>query len=89
VDCTGFTASSEIPLIWLKVFLERCPLEFVEGFSRAFILNANNTAIKFLRKLYHISGGMSLAKSTVAVSSVHELKLYLPDINTTGLQGTG
>ncbi|PVG03445.1 hypothetical protein CPB86DRAFT_723065 [Serendipita vermifera] len=88
VDCTGFTASSEIPLVWLKVFLERCPLEFVEGFSRAFILNANNTAIKFLRKLYHISGGLPLAKSTVTVSSVHDLKVYLPDINTNGLQGT-
>lgn len=90
IDCTGFTSSSEIPFLWLKVFLERCPLEFVQGFSRAFILNANNAAAKFLRKLYHISAGTPLAKSSMAISSVQELKTHLPDITADALvQATG
>jgi hypothetical protein len=78
IDCTGFTTSSEIPLLWLKAFLERCPLEFVQGFSRAFILNVNNAAAKFLRKLYHISAGNPLAKNSISVSSIEGLKSYLP-----------
>ena len=58
LDCTGFTATSEIPLLWFKIFLELVPMDLVERFSRCFILNPNNAATKFLRKLYHICGGM-------------------------------
>ena len=58
IDCTGFTATSEIPLLWFKIFLELVPMDLVERFSRCFILNPNNAATKFLRKLYHICGGL-------------------------------
>jgi hypothetical protein len=57
IDCTGFTMTSEIPLLWFKIFLELVPATLVERFSRCFILNPNNAAVKFLRKLYHICGG--------------------------------
>jgi hypothetical protein len=53
IDCPGFTTTSEIPLLWFKIFLELIPAVLVEGFSRCFILNPNNAAAKFL-KLYHI-----------------------------------
>lgn len=85
IDCTGFTTSSEIPLLWLKVFLERCPQDFVQGFSRAFILNANNAAAKFLRKLYHINAGTPLAKASFAVSSIQDLKHHLPEVASNAL----
>jgi len=58
IDCTGFTAMSEIPLLWFKIFLELVPADIVARFSRCFILNANNAAAKFFRKLYHICGGL-------------------------------
>lgn len=58
IDCTGFTATSEIPLLWFKIFLELVPMDLVERFLRCFILNPNNVAAKFLRKLYHICGGL-------------------------------
>ena len=88
MDCTGFTTSSEIPLLWLKVFLERCPFEFVQGFSRAFLLNVNNTAAKFLRKLYHITAGNPLAKSSISVSSIEDLKNHLPAATAEALTHT-
>jgi neurofibromin 1 len=88
IDCTGFTMTSEIPLLWLKVFLERCPLEFVQGFSRAFLLNVNNAAAKFLRKLYHISAGNPLAKSSISVSSIEDLKNHLPAATAEALTHT-
>lgn len=83
-DCTGFTSTSEIPLLWLRIFLERCPYDFVQNFSRAFILNANNAAMKFLRKLYHMSGGIALSKSCFAVSSIADLQQHLPDLQLQG-----
>jgi len=61
IDCTGFTTTSEIPLLWFKIYLELVPVELVERFSRCFILNPNNTAAKFLRKLYHICGGLDFS----------------------------
>jgi len=61
IDCTGFTATSEIPLLWFKIFLELVPMDLVERFSRCFILNPNNAAAKFLRKLYHICGGLDFS----------------------------
>lgn len=86
VDCTGFTASSEIPLMWFKIFLERVPAEFTRRFSRVFFLNSNNAATKFLRKLYHLSGGMSLAKQTYVVSSMEDLKEHIAESAAEGLE---
>ncbi|KAG8833280.1 Ras GTPase activating protein ira2 [Serendipita sp. 399] len=84
IDCTGFTSTSEVPLLWLKVFLERCPHDFVQNFFRAFILNSNNAATKFLRKLFHMSGGIQIAKSCHAVASVQDLKRHLPNATFEG-----
>jgi len=89
IDCTGFTTSSEIPLLWLKVFFERCPQDFVQGFSRAFILNANNAALKFLRKLYYITTTAPIAKACYTVSSVEELKNHLPVATAQGMVYAG
>ncbi|KAG8870177.1 Ras GTPase activating protein ira2 [Serendipita sp. 405] len=84
IDCTGFTSTSEVPLLWLKVFLERCPHDFVQNFSTAFILNSNNAAMKFLRKLFHMSGGIQIAKTCLAVSSLQDLKRHLPNVTFEG-----
>lgn len=65
--------------MWFKIFLERVPAEFTRRFSRVFFLNSNNAATKFLRKLYHLSNGMALAKQTYAVSSIGDLKQSIPE----------
>lgn len=85
IDCTGFTSSSEIPILWLKVFFERCPQDFVQGFQRAFILNANNAALKFLRKLYHITATTPIAKSVHSIASLEVLKRHIPAVTAQGM----
>lgn len=105
IDCTGFTTTSEIPLLWFKIFLELVPVDLVTRFSRCFILNPNNAAAKFLRKLYHICGGLEffilvfplspsftgkpLAKKTYAISSIEDLRVNYLDEVTTDALSAG
>jgi hypothetical protein len=60
-DFTGFTATSEIPVQWMKYCLEMIPSDFSKRFHNAYILNPNQIARKYLRRLYHVSGGMFIS----------------------------
>ncbi|KAG8749958.1 Ras GTPase activating protein ira2, partial [Ceratobasidium sp. 428] len=53
LDCTAFSATSEIPTQWINEFVEVTPFDFVERLRTIYIVNPNNMAQKFLRKLYH------------------------------------
>jgi hypothetical protein len=75
--------------MWFKIFLERIPAEFTRRFSQVFFLNANNAATKFLRKLYHLSNGMALAKQTYAISSIEALKQHIPEGAVDSLEYAG
>ncbi|KAG9100039.1 Ras GTPase activating protein ira2, partial [Ceratobasidium sp. 370] len=73
LDCTAFSATSEIPTQWINEFVEVTPFDFVERLRTIYIVNPNNTAQKFLRKLYHRFSGLGLGKSVVAVSATSDL----------------
>ncbi|KEP55513.1 RasGAP domain protein [Rhizoctonia solani 123E] len=73
LDCTAFSATSEIPTQWINEFVEVTPFDFVERLQTIYIVNPNQLAQKFLRKMYHRFSGMSLGKTVVAVSAMAEL----------------
>ncbi|KAG8696350.1 Ras GTPase activating protein ira2 [Ceratobasidium sp. 394] len=73
LDCTAFSATSEIPTQWINEFVEVTPFDFVERLRTIYIVNPNNTAQKFLRKLYHRFSGLGLGKVVVAVSATSDL----------------
>lgn len=58
VDFTGFTASSEIPLSWVRTLIEITPSEIPKRFRDLYLVNINAAAQAFLRKLYYLSPGM-------------------------------
>ncbi|KAH7343309.1 hypothetical protein B0J17DRAFT_171910 [Rhizoctonia solani] len=73
LDCTAFSATSEIPAQWINEFVEVTPFDFVERLRTVYIVNPNQLAQKFLRKLYHRFSGMGVGKTVVAVSAMAEL----------------
>ncbi|KAG8732817.1 Ras GTPase activating protein ira2 [Ceratobasidium sp. 423] len=73
LDCTAFSATSEIPTQWINEFVEVTPFDFVERLRTIYIVNPNQLAQKFLRKMYHRFSGMGFGKAVVAVSAMAEL----------------
>ncbi|KAF8681504.1 GTPase-activator protein for Ras-like GTPases [Rhizoctonia solani] len=73
LDCTAFSATSEIPTQWINEFVEVTPFDFVERLRTIYIVNPNQLAQKFLRKMYHRFSGMGIGKTVVAVSAMAEL----------------
>ncbi|QRV73161.1 GTPase-activating protein [Ceratobasidium sp. AG-Ba] len=73
LDCTAFSATSEIPTQWINEFVEVTPFDFVERLRTIYIVNPNNMAQKFLRKLYHRFSGPGFGKTVVAVSATTDL----------------
>ncbi|CAE6527674.1 unnamed protein product, partial [Rhizoctonia solani] len=73
VDCTAFSATSEIPTQWINEFVEITPYDFVERLQTVYIVNPNQLAQKFLRKMYHRFSGVDFRKEVVAVSAMTEL----------------
>ncbi|KAG8745587.1 Ras GTPase activating protein ira2 [Ceratobasidium sp. 414] len=69
----AFSATSEIPTQWINEFVEVTPFDFVERLRTIYIVNPNNMAQKFLRKLYHRFSGLGLGKTVVAVSATSDL----------------
>ncbi|KIJ57137.1 hypothetical protein M422DRAFT_219023 [Sphaerobolus stellatus SS14] len=74
VDCTDFSATSEIPISWYKKFLEHLPLDVRQHLETVYILNPNSAALKFFRKLYWAPTDSHFAKKFVSVTSVIELQ---------------
>ncbi|CAE6422943.1 unnamed protein product [Rhizoctonia solani] len=73
LDCTAFSTTSEIPTQWINEFVEVTPFDFVERLRTIYIVNPNQLAQKFLRKMYHRFSGMGIGKTVVAVSAMAEL----------------
>ncbi|KDQ15349.1 hypothetical protein BOTBODRAFT_54648 [Botryobasidium botryosum FD-172 SS1] len=73
LDCSAFSATSEIPIQWFKHLLEHTPSDQQQRLSTIYIVNPNKLAQKFLRKLCHVFSGLSVAKNIVAASSITEL----------------
>ncbi|CCO27597.1 Neurofibromin AltName: Full=Neurofibromatosis-related protein NF-1 [Rhizoctonia solani AG-1 IB] len=73
LDCTAFSTTSEIPTQWINEFVEVTPFDFVERLRTIYIVNPNQLAQKFLRKMYHRFSGMGIGKTVVAVSAMVEL----------------
>ncbi|KAJ1309139.1 hypothetical protein OPQ81_004812 [Rhizoctonia solani] len=73
LDCTAFSATSEIPTQWINKFIEVTPFDFVERLQTIYIVNPNQLAQKFLRKMYYRFSGMGLGKTVIAVSAMTEL----------------
>ncbi|KDR84288.1 hypothetical protein GALMADRAFT_87191 [Galerina marginata CBS 339.88] len=82
LDCTGFTATSEVPLQWLKYCAELIPKDTRVRFSATRILNPNTLTQKYLRRLYNISAGTPLSTEIKAYTSVLQL---MEDVRTTAL----
>jgi neurofibromin 1 len=54
----AFSTTSEIPTQWINEFVEVTPFDFVERLRTIYIVNPNQLAQKFLRKMYHRFSGM-------------------------------
>lgn len=73
-DYTFFEASCEVPIQWLKYCLELIPKDIRQRFQHARILNLNQLAQRYLRRIYN--GATDLASSSIikVYSSIAELK---------------
>ncbi|KAI0265102.1 hypothetical protein BC834DRAFT_880157 [Gloeopeniophorella convolvens] len=84
-DWTSFSSSSQVPMQWLKYCIEIIPADFRNRFERAYILNPNAAAVKYLRRLRNITIGSDLSREVKACTSVHELLTFVPPSATTPL----
>ncbi|CAA7259350.1 unnamed protein product [Cyclocybe aegerita] len=82
LDCTSFTANSEVPLQNLKYCAELIPLDIRSRFAATRILNPNTLTQKYLRRLYNISAGTPLCNEVKAYTSVLQL---MEDVRTLAL----
>jgi hypothetical protein len=69
-DFTSFAGTSEIPVQWMKYCLEMIPTDLRHRFTNAYLLNPNQVAQKYLRRLYNVSAGKALRRSLVFRSNV-------------------
>ncbi|KAF8524568.1 hypothetical protein BU17DRAFT_84597 [Hysterangium stoloniferum] len=73
VDCTGFTAKSDIPISWCKLFAEYAPSDLRQNFEDIYIVNPNIAARSFLRKIYYVFAEAKFVSNVTAVSSIADL----------------
>ncbi|THH13571.1 hypothetical protein EW146_g6666 [Bondarzewia mesenterica] len=77
-DWTSFSPSSQVPIQWLKHCIDMIPSDIRHRFMTAYILNPNDAAHKYLRRLYNITAGMHLSSEVKACSAIEELLQFVP-----------
>ncbi|KAJ3551785.1 hypothetical protein NM688_g4509 [Phlebia brevispora] len=80
-DWTGFGPGAQVPVHWLKFTCEVVPLDIRERFRAARMLTPNALALKYMRKLYNLTNGVSL-------SSVHTMHTTTADLLRNYPEGT-
>ncbi|KAL4251095.1 Ras-GAP domain-containing protein [Abortiporus biennis] len=78
-DWTSFSSSSHIPTRWIKFAHEVIPSDIRQRFARAHILQPNDMALKYIRRLACLANGAPFARGTSYHISVHELLRYYGD----------
>ncbi|KZT29450.1 hypothetical protein NEOLEDRAFT_1128208 [Neolentinus lepideus HHB14362 ss-1] len=58
IDCTAFTAASEVPIQWVKYCIELLPSDVRQHMTMVHILNPSQQAQKYFRRLWNIGAGM-------------------------------
>ncbi|EIW76207.1 hypothetical protein CONPUDRAFT_64047 [Coniophora puteana RWD-64-598 SS2] len=82
LDCTSFSATAEVPSQWLKFCTEIIPVDVRQQLSCMYFLNANALTLKYLRRIYNVSSGLSfplLNNGIQTCSSVKDLLNYIPE----------
>ncbi|TFK46902.1 hypothetical protein OE88DRAFT_1666689 [Heliocybe sulcata] len=79
IDCTAFTAASEVPIQWVKYCMELFPSDVRQRMSTVHILNPSQQAQKYFRRLWNIAAGMSSICEVKVHAWVAELLQDVPD----------
>lgn len=58
-DLTAFSASSQLPVHWLKFAFELVPSDIRKRYKTSRMLTPNALALKYMRRIYNITNGMS------------------------------
>lgn len=56
-DWTAFAPTSQIPIHWLKFAYEIVPADIRRRFKMARMLTPNALALRYMRRLYNLTGG--------------------------------
>ncbi|TRM67484.1 hypothetical protein BD626DRAFT_544948 [Schizophyllum amplum] len=84
-DCTAFSPTSEIPLQWLSFCLDLVPSDVISRIKGNYILNPNQVFVKYMRKLYNMTGDKAYFGEPRVCESLSQLKELLPDLDVSTL----
>lgn len=56
-DWTAFTPNSQVPVHWLKFVYEITPADIRRRFKTSRMLTPNALALRYMRRLYNLTGG--------------------------------
>lgn len=85
IDCTGFSAKSELPLRWVKYCIELIPSDIRTRFIGCYKLNVNRLAQRYLKRVQNFVAGIHLAREFRTATSVEELLQLVPGIEVSDL----
>ncbi|KAK0207040.1 hypothetical protein DFS33DRAFT_1318594 [Desarmillaria ectypa] len=85
VDCTGFSAKSELPLRWVKYCIELIPSDIRARFVGCYTLNVNRLAQRYLKRVQNFVAGIHLAREFHTATSVEEISQLVPGIEVSDL----
>ncbi|EKM59988.1 uncharacterized protein PHACADRAFT_115378 [Phanerochaete carnosa HHB-10118-sp] len=78
-DWTAFTPNSQLPVHWLKFAYETTPVDIRQRFKMSRMLTPNALALRYMRRLYNLTGGISLSDGYTMHTSTSELLRNYPD----------
>ncbi|KAI0089247.1 hypothetical protein BDY19DRAFT_1089227 [Irpex rosettiformis] len=79
IDWTAFSQSSQIPTHWLKFAYEILPIDIRRRFRVFRNLTPNALALRYMRRLYNLTNGASLAPQYALHTSTSELLRNYPE----------
>lgn len=77
-DWTAFTPNSQVPVHWLKFVYEMTPADIRRRFKMSRMLTPNALALRYMRRLYNLTGGVSLSEGYAMHTSTSELLRNYP-----------